>query len=259
MAILGGGGHSASDPIYVDTIESFKEVFEDQTNKYTHIAFPEVNNAPKVIDLRSRGWNPINIGYRSEWAVNRYVYCNNWTILGLSIMDSWFWCLSSSNSSDYKTYVYDLIMKNVYVIAVTSQACCFCNTSGGIGHFVRCKFSAVLDANNSHVAFAYPFYNAYGSGSTGRRIYATQCSFNAEIHTQSNTLYAKVIGSPSNPNEHQGDIVNCIFKTNAPFLRFSNNANVQAQTTIYQGKFRFWISEQDTFHSRRIQFYIQRC
>lgn len=39
MAILGGGGYSANDPIYVDTIESFKEVFEDQTNKYTHIEF----------------------------------------------------------------------------------------------------------------------------------------------------------------------------------------------------------------------------
>lgn len=258
MAILGGGGHSANDPIYVDTLESLKEVFEDSTNKYTHIAFPEVYNGPKVIDLRSRGWNPINIGYRaSEWAVNRYVYCNNWTILGLSIMNSWFWCLSS-NSSDYCTYVYDLIMKNVYVLAIESSACCFCNSSGGYGHFVRCKFSAVLDANNNHVAFVNPFYSPYGSSGSGRRIHATNCSFNTEIHTQSNSLYAKVIGGPNySTSDHEGNIVNCIFKTNAPFLRFSNNLNAQTQATIYQGKFKFckWIGSVKGYQKRI--FFIQ--
>jgi hypothetical protein len=250
MAILGGGGHSANDPIYVDTLESLKEVFEDTTNKYTHIAFPEVYDGPKVIDLRSRGWNPINIGYRSDWSENRYVYCNNWTILGLSIMDSWFWALSSSSSKT--TYVYDLIMKNVYVIAITSEACCFCNTSSGYGHFVRCKFSAVLDANNNHVSFVNQYYNPYGSSSTGRRMYATQCSFNTELHTQGNSLYAKVIGSPSNTNEQQGDIINCIFNINAPFLRFTNNSNEQTRTTTYQGRFRFckWIGSVKGYQNR---------
>ncbi len=239
MAILGGGGFSANDPIYVDTIESFKEVFEDQTKKYTHIAFPEVYNGPKVIDLRSRGWNPINIGYRTILESHRYVYFNGWTILGLNVMDSWFFC-ASTGAYGKTTYIYDLIVKNAYMLAVTASTCCFCNSGGGYTYFVRCKFSGIIDANNNHASLMWPQYSAYGSGSTDRRVSASQCSFNIELHTQStggnsSSCQVKVIGNCNNTNGNYGDMINCMFNTISPFYRAGNNDNF----VIYEGTFRF--------------------
>lgn len=259
MAILGGGGHSANDPIYVDTIESFKEVFEDSTNKYTHIAFPDIYDGPKVIDLRSRGWNPINIGYRSEWSASRYVYFNGWTILGLSIMDSWFFSTSYSSNSSYQTYIYDLIMKNTYILAVTGDACCFCESSSSNTNFIRCKFSALIDANNSNAGFMWPFFNGVGSGSTGRKFSATQCSFNMELHTQSSgeSCIVRVIGNPGNSNANTGTMINCIFYTKSPFYRLTTNQNLANQSYIYNGVFRFckWIGSIDLY--RRYVFFVK--
>ena len=89
MAILGGGGQSVDDPVYVDTLESLKKVLADE-NLYKYIAFPEVYDGPKVIDFRSAGWNPINIQSppRNSNRSEVHIYFNNWTILGLSMMDS---------------------------------------------------------------------------------------------------------------------------------------------------------------------------
>ena len=258
MAILGGGGHSANDPIYVDTLESFKEVFEDETNKYTYIAFPEVYDGPKVIDLRARGWNPINIGYRSEWNANRYIYFNGWTILGLSIMDSWFFS-TAYHSDTYRTYIYDLIMKNTYILAVTGQACCFCESGTGVTTFIRCKFSALIDANNSNAGFMWPIFTGVGSGSTGRKFNATQCSFNIELHTQSTgeNCTVKVIGNVANSNTHGGTMINCIFYTKSPFYRLTTNQNYGNQAYIYNGIFRFckWIGNIDLY--RRYCFFVR--
>lgn len=255
MAILGGGGHSANDPIYVDTLESFKEVFEDETNKYTYIAFPEVYDGPKVIDLRARGWNPINIGYRAVLSSNRYVYFNGWTILGLNVMDSWFFCACSADSNGRTTYIYDLIVKNAYVLAVTGAACCFCNAYGGYTYFVRCKFSAIIDANNNHASFMWIGYNAYGNGSADRRFSASQCSFNIELHTQSNGSNCQVcvIGNPAGWVDNYGNIINCIFNTISPFYRVSGNDDY---FYVYRGIFRFckWIGNVNLY--RRVFKFI---
>lgn len=172
-------------------------------------------------------------------------------------MDSWFFC-TCTGSYGKTTYIYDLIVKNAYLLAVTATTCCFCNSEGGYTNFVRCKFSAIIDANNNHASLMFPQYNAYGGGDTGRRVSASQCSFNIELHTQSSggnssSCQVKVIGNCNNPNGNYGDIINCIFKTISPFYRAGNNSNFY----MYEGVFRFckWIGAIDLY--TRFHYFIK--
>ena len=96
----GGSGTSKDDPIIIDTLQDLAPLMQKSAGNILHIAFPETYNGPKVIDLRSAGWNPdgrINIDWTTSdhETIRRYVYFNGWTILGLSIMNSFFFLIST--------------------------------------------------------------------------------------------------------------------------------------------------------------------
>ena len=213
MAILGGGGQSVNDPVYVDTLESLKEVLADEVNLYKYIAFPEVYDGPKVIDLRSAGWNPINITAPYISGSNRndvYIHFNNWTILGLSMMDS----LPSDKTffnNLIRTYIYDLIIKNAYILGATSEAAMFeCANNMNLTpviNFYRCKFSMCIDSQSSDVTAFHPFANA------GMNFY--QCSFNTNYVINRTDKRAKLYYQ----NYGMGSFVNCIFNVTASHHR----------------------------------------
>ena len=210
MAILGGGGQSGDDPVYVDTLESLKEALADEVKLYKYIAFPEVYDAPKVIDLRSAGWNPINIvsPYISGSDRNDvYIYFNNWTILGLSMIDSMSADITFFNNK-IRTYIYDLIIKNAYVLAARSEAAMFeCGENYNLTpiiNFYRCKFSMCLDAQNSDVTA----FHGYPSGSgTERHMNFYQCSFNTNYVMNMTSLRTRLYYQ----NYGKGSFTNCIF------------------------------------------------
>lgn len=219
MAILGGGGQSVDDPVYVDTLESLKEVLADEVNLYKYIAFPEVYDGPKVIDLRSAGWNPINITAPYISGSNRndvYIHFNNWTILGLSMMDSISANITFFNNK-IRTYIYDLIIKNAYVLAATSEAAMFeCNDNLNLSpiiNFYRCKFSMCIDAQNSDVTAFHGFANA--GSSTSRHMNFYQCSFNTNYVINRADRRSRLYYQ----NYSAGSFVNCIFNVIASHHR----------------------------------------
>ena len=223
MAIIGGGGHSADDPLYVDTLESLKEALADGVNAYKYIAFPEVYDAPKVIDLRSAGWNPINI--ESPHIDGRgnevHIYFNNWTILGLSLIDSMPANKTFFNGyGNNKTYIYDLIIKNAYILAAEEDATMFeCNDGVSDIIFYRCKFSMCLDGQNYNVVAFHGFPN--GGYNTDRHMDFYQCSFNLNYVTRTTSRLTRLYYQ----NYYIGSFVNCIFNVTASHHRCSTTSN----------------------------------
>ena len=219
MAILGGGGQSVDDPVYVDTLESLKEALADEVKLYKYIAFPEVYDAPKVIDLRSAGWNPINIVSPYISGSNRndvYIYFNNWTILGLSMMDSLPASITFFDNRN-RTYIYDLIIKNAYVLAAASEAAMFeCANNMNLTpviNFYRCKFSMCIDAQNSDVTAFHPFANAGNIITRHMNFY--QCSFNTNYVVNTGGLRPRLYYQ----NYGNGSFTNCIFNVVASHHR----------------------------------------
>ena len=183
----GGSGTSKDDPIIIDTLQDLAPLMQKSAGSILHIAFPETYNGPKVIDLRSAGWNPdgrINIDWSTDSHQNkrRNVYCNGWTILGLSIMNSFFFNLVingvNSNASEKQIYFYDLTIKNAYILGGGSEAWLF-RTEASYGcriYFYRCKFSMMLDSQStSTYAFALTVDE--------EEFYFLQCSFNIQVNS----------------------------------------------------------------------------
>lgn len=202
MAIIGGGGQTADDPIYVDTLES---LFQVLAGDYYYIAFPEVYNGPKVLDYRSRGWITSEEHYALDiglWNKRyRYIYFNNWTILGASVLDTDFFYFYIS-SSEYYLRFYDLTIKNMYVLANRNETM-FLNTgySGNI-EFYNCKFSCTIDAQNNNA-----YFFAANSGGYGQTLFSN-CSFNIEVVNTSVDMRCRVI----NRGAYNTIARNCIFK-----------------------------------------------
>lgn len=87
MAILGGDIHDPDNPLTLNTLEDLKSTLLgiQEEGKY-YIAFPEVYDGSKVIDLRAAGWNPISFSLYYSTDGNKgdlyiYIYFNGWTIL----------------------------------------------------------------------------------------------------------------------------------------------------------------------------------
>lgn len=188
----GGSGTSKDDPIVIDTLQDLVPLMQRSAGSVLHIAFPEVYSGDKVIDLRAAGWNPdgrININWSTDnhETIRRYVYFNGWTILGLSIMNSYFFNLvingSTSNANEKQIYFYDLIIKNAYILGGGSEAWLF-RTEASYGfrmYFYRCKFSMMLDSQTtSTYAFAYI--------ADEEEYYFLQCSFNIQVNSTSTNL-----------------------------------------------------------------------
>ena len=185
----GGSGTSKDDPIVIDTLQDLAPLMQKSAGSILHIAFPETYNGPKVIDLRAAGWNPdgrINIDWTtdSHQTIRRYVYFNGWTILGLSIMNSFFFNLvisgASSNASEKQIYFYDLTIKNAYILGGGSEAWLF-RTEASYGcrvYFYRCKFSAMLDSQTTSTY-------AFALCADEEEYYFFQCSFNIQLNNTS--------------------------------------------------------------------------
>lgn len=154
MAHIGGSGTSASDPYIIDELEDLPPLLRDINNGINYIAFPEVYDGPKVFDMRAKGWksNFLYIyGNGDGPNINKNVYFNGWTILGMSIKDGNFFKFVKDNSGSANNYVvrfYDLTIKNMYVIAVEADSYVFgLDASYGCRlELTRCKISCVLDA-----------------------------------------------------------------------------------------------------------------
>ena len=156
MSHISGSGSSASDPYIIDELEDLPPLLQNTNNGINHIAFPEVYDGPKVFDMRSKGWfaNFINMYVQNPgYSVNKNVYFNGWTILGMSIKDGAFVKFQRDGSSgggagNYVLRFYDLIIKNMYIIGITADSFMFrLDASYGVRFFcVRCKISCVLDS-----------------------------------------------------------------------------------------------------------------
>lgn len=204
MAIIGGGGHSANDPIYVDTLESLSQVL---AGDYQYIAFPEVYNGPKVLDYRTRGWMTsaiLDFSWDNDYGKQKNVYFNGWTILGLSIMDCnvWHWWISSS---EYNLRFYDLIVKNMYILANRNDSRFVDAGYSGSVYFINCKFSMVLDAQNAHAYFFGPSSSGYGEN------VFLQCSFNVQLVSTSTSYRALFLSNTA----YHTIAKNCLFNFNS--------------------------------------------
>lgn len=229
------GTGTQNDPYIVTSMEEIKELVEGYedvvdpdsgtttrvwnipSNSTTYIEFPDVYAGPKVMDYRSRGWNPFRIklgGSRVE--VYIHIHFNGWTILGLSIMDIDYWltlCCKGSNSyTGAHLYMYDLIMKNIYILGNSAVTRLFSLSSdtdvGGnsLKHsisFYACKFSGVMDGQNTNV-IAFDFYHA---GNTGSYMTFDSCSFNIKISTRNSSYSGTLIKN----NYGTGYVNNTIF------------------------------------------------
>lgn len=185
----GGSGTSKDDPIVIDTLADLVPLMQKSAGSVLHIAFPETYSGPKVIDLRAAGWNPdgrLNINWSTDnhETIRRYIYFNGWTILGISIMNSFFFNMvisgSSSNASEKQVYIYDLIIKNAYILGGVGEAWLF-RVQASYGFrlsFYNCKFSMMLD---SQVASTY----AFALVDDEEEIYFFQCSFNIQLNSSS--------------------------------------------------------------------------
>lgn len=209
MAILGGDIHDPDNPLTLDTLEDLKTTLLGITTggKY-YIAFPDVYDGPKVIDLRSKGWNPISfsLSYSIDGILGHlyiYIYFNGWTILGLSMSDQTFFdfrAQSEQNNGCAYMYIYDLIMKNCYFLSIASNVFAFRharrNTHGdGRLTFKNCKFSAVLDNQTSTELYTEFIVGA----SSTDYITIDTCSFNINF-TNSNSHSRILIIDSKTPN-----------------------------------------------------------
>ena len=156
MSHISGSGSSASDPYIIDELEDLPPLLQNTNNGINYIAFPEVYDGPKVFDMRSKGWfaNFVNMYVSNPgYSVNKNVYFNGWTILGMSIKDGAFVRFGrdgadGGGASNYVLRFYDLIIKNMYVIGITADSYMFHLASSYGNRFfcVRCKISCVLDS-----------------------------------------------------------------------------------------------------------------
>lgn len=183
----GGSGTSKDDPIVIDTLEDLAPLMQKSAGSILHIAFPEVYSGDKVIDLRAAGWNPdgrINIDWTTGNAedIRRYIYFNGWTILGLSIMNTYFFNLvisgGTSSAAMKQIYFYDLIIKNAYILGGGSDAWLFRSEAswGCRIYFYRCKFSMMLD---SQTASTY----AFALSADEEEYNFFQCSLNIQVNS----------------------------------------------------------------------------
>lgn len=197
----GGSGTSKDDPIVIDTLEDLAPLMQKSAGSILHIAFPEVYSGDKVIDLRAAGWNPdgrININWSTDnhETIRRYVYFNGWTILGLSIMNSYFFNLvisgSSTNASEKQVYIYDLIIKNAYILGGGSEAWLFRSEAsyGSRIIFYRCKFSMMLDSQTTSTY-------AFGYIADEEEFQFFQCSFNIQVNSTSKNLKTWIMNDRS--------------------------------------------------------------
>lgn len=153
MSYLGGSGSSASDPYIIDELEDLPPLINNVNNGINYIAFPEVYDGPKVLDMRSKGWirsSFLNISVNSG-SVNKNVYFNGWTILGMSFMNCnflRFYRQGSGSASNFVVRFYDLIIKNMYILGAESDSFLFrLEASWGVRvECYRCKFSVTLDS-----------------------------------------------------------------------------------------------------------------
>ena len=207
MAILSGDIHDPDNPLTLDTLEDLKTTLLgiQEEGKY-YIAFPEVYDGPKVIDLRSAGWNPISFSlyYGVDGANGHlyiYIYFNGWTILGLSMSDQTFFSFKSrslnANGCGFM-YIYDLIMKNCYFLSITNNVFAFSHERiDGHGDsrmtFRNCKFSAVLDNQATT-----NIYTEFICGATySSHITIDTCSFNINFTNSNSAARILVIDSKS--------------------------------------------------------------
>jgi len=208
----GGSGASKDDPIVIDTLQDLAPLMQKSAGSVLHIAFPETYNGPKVIDLRSAGWNPngrINIDWTTDGiqTIRRYVYFNGWTILGLSIMGSFFLNLvinGRTNANEKQIYFYDLTIKNAYILGGEGEAWLF-RTEASYGcriYFYRCKFSMMLD---SQTASTY----AFASTVDEEEFYFLQCSFNIRLNSN-NASYSYKTWIMNDFRQYRWLMRNCI-------------------------------------------------
>lgn len=181
MAHISGSGTSASDPYIIDELEDLAPLLQNKSNGINYIAFPEVYDGPKVFDMRSKGWysNFINISVDNYYCT-KHVYFNGWTILGMSIKDGSFFRFartsSPSNASSHRIIFYDLIIKNMYVIGITTQSFVFHLESsyGNRLDCIRCKISCMLDGQYAPVGV---FVNTVDE----EEFHIRECSINASF------------------------------------------------------------------------------
>lgn len=118
------------------------------------------------------------------------------------------------------TYIYDLILKNAYILAAASEAAMFeCgnNNNTDIINFYRCKFSMCIDAQNSDVVA----FDGFTGGYTGSHMNFYQCSFNLNYVVATDHL----VSSLYYQNYGEGSFVNCIFNVIASHHRGSSSVN----------------------------------
>ena len=224
MAILGGDIHDPDNPLTLDTLEDLKNTLLGiTTGGEYYIAFPKVYDGPKVIDLRSRGWNPISFSlfYDIDGAngdLYIHIYFNGWTILGLSISDQTFFnfrAQSKANDGSCYMYIYDLTMKNCYFLSSTSDVFAFRHErvlyyGNGRLTFKNCKFSAVLDNQTSSTNKCAEFI--YGANYASA-ITIDTCSFNIYFTNSSSSARILIIDAADTTTDAQ--LINSIVSLNS--------------------------------------------
>lgn len=225
----GGSGTSKDDPIVIDTLQDLAPLMQKSAGSILHIAFPETYSGPKVIDLRAAGWNPdgrINIDWTTDedQTIKRYVYFNGWTILGLSIMNSFFFNLvisgTTSSASKKQIYFYDLTIKNAYILGGGSEAWLFRSQAsyGCRVYFYRCKFSMMLDSQTTSTY-------AFALSVDEEEYYFLQCSFNIQLNSTSNSYKTWIM------NDYKRNIWlmrNCIMNIRSTNFRSWDDINIQS-------------------------------
>ena len=217
MSYLGGSGSSASDPYIIDELEDLPPLLTNLTNGINYIAFPEIYDGPKVLDMRFKGWftNFINMyADNNTGSVNKNVYFNGWTILGMSIREGSFLNFQRKGSngggaSNFVVRFYDMIIKDMYALASTSETFLF-RTDASYGVqlvFYRCKFSVILDAQYLRCGL---FVNIVDE----EEFHLRNCSINANFIT-TGTAYSKRITIINDWRRSRYSIYNSIFSLNS--------------------------------------------
>ena len=216
MSYLGGSGSSASDPYIIDELEDLPPLINNVNNGINYIAFPEIYDGPKVLDMRSKGWmsgNFLNISV-SSGSVNKNVYFNGWTILGMSLMNGNFLRFYREGSSgggagNFAVRFYDLIVKNMYILGAGSDSFLFkLDASWGVRvDCYRCKFSVILDSQYLRTGL---FVNTVDE----EEFHIRNCSFNINFITTS-THYSRRITIINDWRRGRFSIYNTIFSLNS--------------------------------------------
>ena len=212
MAIQGSG--TASDPFIVTTydeftyaINSWDHVFSGGSTK--HIAFPEIYDGPKVIDMRNRGWiSALNANPPSNFSsyVHLYIHGNGWTILGISCMGNSWWVSSNSNPVCGRVTIDDLTIKNFYLLNTSNSGVALFRNDTSLSSETsgitlnRCKISGCIDAMNNVT-------NLEMGASTNKKFIANSCSFNIKYI---NHLYMAGFNNYSDNNGACSFLYNCV-------------------------------------------------